>query len=94
MSPTHIRLSNLAARYYKSDGWKLELLTKYLISQGREGFLRQNFMCQDNEYYILSVGASINVDSLLADYPEIVVQPFCPTEKTKSKKDLLLSRNW
>lgn len=86
-----ITLSNLAARYYKRYGWDLEILNKYLT---KGEWLVQNFLAHDDEYYILKVGARIDVGRLLADFPDVEVRPYGPEETDKSREELLESRNW
>jgi len=86
-----ISLSNLAARYYKGYGWDLEILNKYLT---KGEWLTQNFLGHDDEYYILKVGGRIDVDRLLADFPDVEVRPYGPEEMSLSREVLLESRNW
>lgn len=86
-----IPLSNLAARYYKRYGWDLDTLNKYL---DKGEWLVQNFLGHDDEYYILKVGGRINVKRLLEDFPDVIVRPYGPEEMTKSREELLESRNW
>jgi hypothetical protein len=86
-----IILSNLAARYHKRLGWNLEILNKYLL---KGEWLTQDFLNHHDEYYILAVGGRIDVDKLLADYPEIEVKPYGSEEFHKNAKQLLESRNW
>lgn len=86
-----ITLSNLAARYYKRYGWDLDILNKYLT---KGEWLVQNFLYHDDEYYILKVGARIDVKRLLDDYPDVDVIPYGGEERKESREQLLESRNW
>jgi len=86
-----ITLSNLAARYYKRYGWDLDTLNKYLT---KGNWLVQNFLYHDDEYYILEVGARIDVKRLLDDYPDVNVISYGEEERKTSREDLLESRNW
>jgi hypothetical protein len=88
-----IVLSNLAARYYKRNGWDIETLNKYLT---KGNWVDSNLLHVDDEdeYYILDIGGCIDAERLLHDYSDVEVIPFGPEEINKSRFDLLNSRNW
>lgn len=86
-----IILSSLAARYYKRLGWSLDILNKYLK---RGSFMTQDFVSHSDEYYILDVGSSLDIDKLLENFPHVIIKPYCSSEAKLSKKELLQSRGW
>ena len=85
-----VRLSNLAARYYRKSGWTPELLAKYLV--------KGSFLVQDEgsegEYYILDVGGAVDAQKMLADFPDLEVEPYPRHDHSKTALELLESRNW
>jgi hypothetical protein len=89
--PKVIRLSNLAARYYIRDGWSLETINQYLL---RGQFARMNFMTVDDPYFVLEQGASVDADRILRDFPDLEIVAHLQSERTKSRKELIESRNW
>lgn len=57
--------SNLAMRFYKSDGWTREILEKLVIRTGRGGEAFHYWDDPNFEYWIPNVGTNLNLDELL-----------------------------
>ena len=56
--------SNLALRFYKSDGWTRECLEKYLIKGSLKDTAETHQYEDHNSYYILDVYAKLNMKNL------------------------------
>jgi len=61
-----IRLSNLAFRFYKKDGWTLELLKEYLVSgEINTRFQNDIFAGIDDGYFGVSMRSVLDKDRIL-----------------------------
>lgn len=90
-TPTEISISSLAARYYVNKGWDLETLNKYLV---KGSFVEKIGVSEDDHYFILATGGSIDVDRLLGDFPAIEVWAWWPNDRKLSKRAVLVAKNW
>lgn len=64
-----IRSSNLALRFYESDGWTKELLESMLTCGD---LIEQEIGLSDEKYFILSVGSRFDIEKLLSVYTKLV----------------------
>lgn len=93
MNKKIVRSSNLAARFYVSDGWTIEELNQYLIKGQfirREGSLWANEGDNLYDYFMLDVGSSYDVDKLA---PNVVVKPYF-SDQPAEVIAFLKSFNW
>ena len=90
-TPTEISISSLAARYYVNKGWDLETLNKYLV---KGSFVEKCGVSDDDQYYLLDAGSSIDVDKLLGDFPDIKIHAWWPEDRKLSKRAVLVAKNW
>lgn len=80
-------MSSFAARYYESDGWKIEVLNKYLV--------RGSFHTKDDpikgRYFLLRVGSAIDVKRLVEDHDPVLIKLL---SSDQSVEQVLESKNW
>lgn len=89
----HVSSSNLALRFYKSDGWTKECLEQYLLSGDLLDTEEMHGDKPKEAYFILNVGARLNMSKL---YDQEVSSIFRAFNDHPEMTDLqfMESKNW
>jgi len=87
-------LSNLAARYHEKDGWERKVLAGYVEHKprGGDGLVANDFDRPGTTYYILEVGARMNIKKILEDFDINLDRGRSADKGTVA--EVLESRNW
>lgn len=90
-------ITSLAMRFHEHDGWTKEILDRYL-SHGsfRERHYGDLIGKPDGKYWILEVGASLDVDRMFLDgvVDAVVGGADYGETRTLSGPDAMKTRNW
>jgi hypothetical protein len=88
-----VHSSHLALRFYKRDGWALDCLKGYLTKGEFKDTSLTRGDADENAYFILDVGSSANMKSLLENEVSKVVRWYTD-ERTESDLEYMNSFNW
>jgi hypothetical protein len=85
-------ISSLAMRFYKSHGWTIDELSKYL----KKGSFDTKSSFDNDEYYILEVGAELDIDRMYEDdlIGDLYGKDNYGEIKNKTDREALMDRNW
>lgn len=88
MTKLPVRSSNLALRFYVSDGWTRELLEPLLI----KGTIVENDLMDGDSYFLLDVGSSLDIDKL--DEMKSKLYRRFDDHPEQTDKEFMASFNW
>ena len=88
-----VRSSHLALRFYKSDGWTKECLSKYLVRGELKDSESTHGDKPETAYFIIGVGSRLDMDNLY-DHEVSIVHRWYSGPSEETDLDYLEEMNW